>query len=454
MLQTRPVRVGYSMPIRPSAPVAPAGSAVPYDFATRFELRGEPGRLVQDIVSVGPDGDFTAVAISYAFEEDRRRPVGLRPLGNDPRPAVEVGAIRLDDIPADALVAGVRVNPAYERLVFRGADDTGSAPRDRLQLLTSRIPEALIAPAIRGGDRVLQRLKDPEPISFLFSLIDTTTGRELQDQPVHNIAALGNTQGDRPFRFLARPFTFSASSTIRVQIVERTPGVLGTLFIVLIGYKVLRSCKPVPRPAPGSRRVPFDYVARLDLEGVPGRRVETEIPICIDGGFTATSVGYGLEVPEIGVPLPLVRDGDNRPTMAQLSAVRLDELLPPTALVDGFRIKPTSIRFAFQNDGHLAPQVPVEIASNIFERLNQPETASFRYRFFDDGRGIELQNIFINNVAGLGTASGDRPFKQLAAPLRFLPRSTFRVTVEEILGRGRLYIVLQGYRHVPDARRR
>ena len=82
----------------------------------------------------------------------------------------------------------------------------------------------------------------------------------------------------------------------------------------------------------------------------------------------------------------------------------------------------------------------------MFERLNRPDDVSFRYSIFDTGTGRELQNQPINNIAGLGIANGDRPFKRLARPMLFQPRSTIRVTVEEQFGSGTLFIVFQGYK--------
>src|SRR3954451_1727351 len=80
MLQTRYPSTGRHMPPPGRRPnQAPAGSVVPFDLAARFALTGEPGRLVQDVLTIGPDAAFTPVAISYAFEEDRRRPVYLQP---------------------------------------------------------------------------------------------------------------------------------------------------------------------------------------------------------------------------------------------------------------------------------------------------------------------------------------------------------------------------------------
>jgi hypothetical protein len=86
------------------------------------------------------------------------------------------------------------------------------------------------------------------------------------------------------------------------------------------------------------------------------------------------------------------------------------------------------------------------LASRLFERLNRPEDVSFRYAIFDSGTGHELQNRSLNNIAGLGIANGDRPFKKLARPMSFLPRSTIRVQVEERFGRGSLFIAFQGYK--------
>ena len=76
----------------------------------------------------------------------------------------------------------------------------------------------------------------------------------------------------------------------------------------------------------------------------------------------------------------------------------------------------------------------------------------FRYTLFDGGTGRELQNGLINNIAGLGIANGDRPFKRLARPMIFYPRSSIRVVVQEHFGRGRLYLVFQGYKLSAPAR--
>ncbi len=104
------------------------------------------------------------------------------------------------------------------------------------------------------------------------------------------------------------------------------------------------------------------------------------------------------------------------------------------------------MRISFENNGGLASDLPVTWLDEIFERLNTPEDVSFRYSIYDSGRGRDLQNQPLHNVAGLGIANGNRPFKKLARSMLFLPRSTIRVRVEEVFGSGTLFIVFQGFK--------
>jgi hypothetical protein len=242
---------------------------------------------------------------------------------------------------------------------------------------------------------------------------------------------------------------FQPRSTIRLQIVERSENVRGTLFIVLYGYKTLgtgtfpgaiaRSSIDTASGSNGGRVIPFDYVSTFPLTGSPGNQIETEIPINVEGGFVTTSIGYGLAVESLDVPVVPLPAADT-----SLGDITLSSF-PTSALQDGIRIRPNFLRIAFDG-GELADIPQADLFNRVFERLNRPEDVSFRYSIFDSGTGRELQNQPINNIAGLGIATGERPFKKLARPMLFLPRSTIRVTVEERFGRGNLFIVFQGYK--------
>jgi hypothetical protein len=432
-------------PMRGASRSNAAGSSsemvIPFDHAAKFELRGIPGNIIQDVINISSDGSFVAVAIGYGFEEDRSRPAKVA----DVTGSVDFlpGEVTLGQVPVDALIEGFRLNPNFERVILADPPLNGgrrNATRERT-FSTVRIPNSF-------DTNIIQRLKQPEEISFLFSIVDTATGRELQDEPIHNIAALGKSNGERPFRMLAQPLAFQPRSTVRLQIVERSEGVQGTLFIVLYGYKVVAGCGEVARPlieSSAGRVIPFDYVTSFQMTGSPGNQIDDEIPINVEGGFVTTSIGYGLAVDSLDVSLSGLPAS---PTVA-LGSLKFNQF-PVSALQGGIRLRPNFVRIAFDNSGDLNT-VPQETAQRIFERLNRPDDVSFRYSIFETGTGRELQNQPINNIAGLGIANGDRPFKKLARPMLFQPRSTIRVSVEEKFGKGTLFIVFQGYKQLSAA---
>jgi hypothetical protein len=273
---------------------------------------------------------------------------------------------------------------------------------------------------------------------------------------------------------------FMPRSTIRLQIEESTARAKGRLFITLQGYKILGMAggledearrlgefdplKRIPvydhetgsyrslgeaiqQDLPSSRVVPFDYVSTLELIGTPGNIAEDEVPINVDGGYVTTAIGYSLDARDTTVQVVLNTTTDTVP----LKDIKLADLRPAQALLDGIRIHPLRVKFAFTSTGQLA-QVDRDMVADkdnfarIFQRLNRPDDVRFLYAFSDSGTGRDLQNARVHNVAGLGIANGDRPFKVLHKPMAFLPRSTIRVQVEEIFGRGRLFIVFQGYK--------
>jgi len=460
---------------RPPLKPPSAGPVMPYDLAATFKITGRPGNLLQDVINVSTDSTFVAVGIGYGFEEDRESTLTsqdeIRRAAAAPV-SVNFGDIKIKDLPLAALMEGFRVNPKYAHWIFpeqaigveNGFGETGAS-------------ESITTDRIFG--RLLQRIKTPTDISFLISLIDTATGREFQDQPAHNLASLGKSNGERPFRALAKPFTFAPRSTLRIQITERTEGVTGTLFVVLYGYRLL-GAGPCPEPVvrsmrgteicpeetignPNAGTIPFDYVSSVELTGRRGNIIEDELPISADGGFVATSIGYGLAADQQDVRLQMgeiarVAGGTPillRPLLNARSVwtgvnIPLGDLplrvFPVSALLDGIRIKPGWLRLALDNGGRLANAFSAELLDGAFERINRPVDVSFRYAITDTGTGREMQNQRLNNIAGLGIANGDRPFKPLPRSMVFLPRSTIRLEIEELFGRGQLYIAFHGYK--------
>ena len=444
MAQTGPPRGVNSFGREPSRE-APAARVIPYEYIADFTLRGEVGNLVQDVINVSVEGVFVAVSIGYGLAEERAEQLVLR------TPPANLGDVKLANLPPDALIDGFRLNPNLRPLI---------APDGRLNDTLPVRPE------------MFQRLKPIDNFNFLLSLVDTGTGRELQNKPVDSLATLGGADGRRPFKMLPQPMVFQPRSTIRLQIEERTAGVKGRLFITLQGYKVLglagaaeeetrrlaefEPIKKMPvydhetgnyRPLgeaiqqdmPSTRVVPFDYVSTLDLTGQPGNILEDEVPINVDGGYVATAVGYSLDAGDTRIQI------DSQPDPVNLGDIKLNQIKPVQSLFDGVRLDPSRVRFAFTAGGQLNT-VSRDLLGRLFQSVNRPEEVRFLYSIIDTGTGRELQSQRAFNVASLGIANGDRPFKVFHKPMTFLPRSTIRVQVEEVFGRGRLFLVFQGYK--------
>ncbi|MEK6801872.1 MAG: hypothetical protein AABZ34_04295 [Nitrospirota bacterium] len=196
--------------VMPPPTAAPTTKEIPYDYVAKFKLQGKPGNRVQDVINISIEGAFVAVAIGYSFI-----PAKLPVL---PPP----GSILLTSPPP----TGEGVGWLLANAILPVVED----PRMLAQCLLVRLCG----------------------IDFKYSIIDSGSGRELQNQPIHNIAGLGEATGDRPFRPLAKPMLFMPRSTIRVEVEEISEGPIygyedsvtkqrvgAELFIVLHGYKIL-----------------------------------------------------------------------------------------------------------------------------------------------------------------------------------------------------------------------
>src|SRR5262245_16552793 len=171
-----------------------------------------------------------------------------------------------------------------------------------------------------------------------------------------------------------------------------------------------------------AKEIPYDHVATFTLTGRSGNRVQDVINISVDGAFVAVAIGYSF------IPATL-------------------ELPPPVAISTKIDLQPFDavanwLLSTLQDGMHNT------MAACLMVRLCGID---FKYSLVDSGTGRELQNKAIHNIAGLGEATGDRPFRPLAKPMLFMPRSTIRIEIEEVsegpLYEGaQLFIVLHGYK--------
>jgi hypothetical protein len=205
--------------------------------------------------------------------------------------------------------------------------------------------------------------------------------------------------------------------------------------------------------APAVKTIPFDYVFQFAMLGQRGNKVQDVVEISTEGVFVALSVGYSLVLDERKTPRtfrPVIPKGD----IARLANITLGQILLGLEKIGadltlGFRLNANAANL-------LAADLPLSESQldRVFETGRvAAEEVSFLYSLDVGSTGREYQNKPIHNIAGLGIANGDRPFRPFAKPVMFEPKSSVRIQVEELSGpAGTLFIVLQGYKMLGTGR--
>ncbi|HZF40293.1 MAG TPA: hypothetical protein VE715_15815 [Blastocatellia bacterium] len=219
--------------------------AIPFDYTFRFNLEGEPDRLVRSIVTVSVEASFIAVSIGYGVVPK------LTPVIFGPEPPAgpiidSESQTSLRDITIGSLLDALASALAQTQDTLR--DETGPEAAFKGGIkLNPQFAELALSNDGRAilSDDVLRSLfqvvsAPADEIQFLYALFDEGSGREFQSEPLLNIAGLGISNGDRPFRYFARPITFDPLSTIRMDVIEKSD-FQGELHVSLHGYKVLGS---------------------------------------------------------------------------------------------------------------------------------------------------------------------------------------------------------------------
>lgn len=221
---------------------------IPFDYAFRYNLTGEPGKVLRKVVVVSIEATFVAVSIGYGVVP-KVSPIRFGLELAPPQPGVALTTappsrlralrgITLGDLidglgqkreerikgqigprVAEVLENGIKVNPEFIERVLLG---DGTEPLE--EKILEELFQAVAAP--------------PEQIQFKYAIFDDGSGREFQSEPILNIAGLGISNGDRPFRYFAKPITFAPRSAIRMEVTELSE-FQGELHVSLQGYKAL-----------------------------------------------------------------------------------------------------------------------------------------------------------------------------------------------------------------------
>jgi hypothetical protein len=230
---------------------------------------------------------------------------------------------------------------------------------------------------------------------------------------------------------------------------------------------------------PERREIPFDYAFRYELQGRPGNVINSIVTVSIEATFTAVSVGYGV-VPKVQPIVFGPQPGSpifsaDTPTLKLISLGEIIESLdaqllatsrtlsrdtgPEAVFKNGIKLNPAVAELALQDGGQ--ERLTDDVIGRLFQVVGSPsESIQFKYAIFDEGSGREFQSEPILNIAGLGSAAGERPFRYFAQPITFRPRSTIRMEVTEVSDfQGELHVSLHGYKvlggsDTPTAQRR
>jgi len=238
---------------------------------------------------------------------------------------------------------------------------------------------------------------------------------------------------------------------------------------------------PSVRTGPERKSIPFDYAFRFELKGSPGRVTNSIVSISVEAQFTAVSIGYGV-IPTVepivfgpAPPPPPPNDGGGVILLATTTTPQdlfsislgqifqgLDTQLKDTTLTlngsdsgadavfkNGLKLNPNVAELALQANSSF---LSTDVLNRLFQVVASPSAfIQFKYAIFDEGSGREFQSEPILNIAGLGSANGERPFRYFAQPITFRPRSTIRMEVTEVSDfEGELQVALQGYKVLGD----
>lgn len=228
-----------------------------------------------------------------------------------------------------------------------------------------------------------------------------------------------------------------------------------------------QAISPSPAFVTERRVVPFDQLIKFDLTGNRGNVLSDIFNISIEGPFVAVAMSYSVLLEEQidfgprldeygpatfgGVSIFDLRSGLRTALRRRGVPEAQIPAIEERARRGGMRLNPNLADRILRQDPQKWLSFSLDNLGDDVERLFQAVTCieqeiSFLYRLMDNATGRDFQSAPIHNIAGLGKANGDRPFRFFPQPILLAPRSVIRVEITEISGLGRLFFVLQGYK--------
>lgn len=427
---------------------------IPFDYVFEFKLTGQRGNRVQNVVEISIEGIFVATSIGYSLVlDEQRRPRSFPPV---------VDQVATPQNPV--LIPFFTDNNEINGVLILGMPEVEVSLLQLVEVETTNILRAVTERATQ-----LNGIVEAE-------FLDATTPLQVGKTDLITLGSEGTARVD----FLAS--TLPDGSILRVW--DRTNSLLSQLFIV--GSPAATVPTAVIGPDPATKKLPTAGAGTVHIYGLPGDNVSVfllenrsgnAIPVNGSPTLERDANKFNGRTGTVEMTLPqqlspgdvlLVRSARGggvdidpismytipRPKLSTLTLGALTAGLEKigTDLTDGFRLNPNFANLAVADLP--LDQISPEDRDKIFETgCTAAEEVSFLYSIDVVGTGRELQSRPIHNIAGLGIANGDRPFRPFAKPIVSTPRSSTRIQIEERSGPpGTLFIVLQGYKLLGTAR--
>jgi len=430
-----------------AGPLAPSMTkTIPFDYAFEFKLKGKDpnnsGDVVklQDVVEISMQGVFVAVSLGYSFVLDESKA---------PR------EIPIDNVP-----------PITPPVIVR-ANFPGEGPQEPPPLIQIAGPPNSRVTILRLTRSFRERLVLGEPSRFQDITIPLQPGERdsiLLGPEGTAVFAVPDSEGSAQLRAWDRDNNLIGES-LQSAVVGPDPltGSLpkvGDKFIHIYGFPTRTATVLLFEGKTGKAFPVQSEAGAPDHEFTFNETGWQKVPLLISDPPGSAPTERPLSPGDLLMITPKFGPNDfGTPSVFTVSSRRVSDL-PLGAVMNGMAntnagaLRPTT-RFA----NILRANPPVgslsrETLASAFEAVAGQQDISFLYSIDIVSSGRELQNKPIHNIAGLGIANGDRPFRPFARPIAFEPRSVIRIQIEELSTLpGTLQIVLQGYKTLGTGRR-
>jgi hypothetical protein len=421
--------------VRTNAP--PTVKTIPFDYVFQFTLLGQRGNKVQDVVEISTEGVFVALSVGYSLILDERK-----------TPRTFGPVINQNTLLRSPSFVPLFSNNNLIRLFISGVPNAEIAvillnPQTNGTVTFAELPPLpkIVASGVIGSDgALLLNVEETDEIVTSSQILVWDRSNNLFSQTFEIFFSVSVPPNTATPMIGPDPTTkqLPAAGDVDVHIYGFSNDVV--LNVLKSGTK-----EPIPSGPIKLESLPF-----VDGAGAFRGKVSLDSPLSpgdllIAGLSNLNPNPLGINFSVFNVPRVKLSDISLGALAAGLEKSGAD-------LTRGIKLNP-------EVNGLIAANLAIDQVApgtlgSIFETgAVAAEEVSFLYSLDVSGTGREYQSKPIHNIAGLGIANGDRPFRPFAKPVMFEPKSSVRIQVEELSGpAGTLSLVLQGYKMLGTGR--